>query len=230
MQVRLAKLYLLDTWTKIHPTPLSMVTFTTFHDSAYTARIRGKGVSIEESWDVLKSGFRKASLLIRNKIRQGVSYFWIVEPQPKSGYPHIHAGYFTEFTKTEQIRLRNHWANIVNVGDYNHGLNFSFDQKYKDGGIVSLRNYLMKYMAKTFIESIPLWSPEELVFNALAWKNGYRFFGCSRDLSTAMKFIRKENTAFEWFSTKLHRIDMGHEEDKVLREKLYLNRTNSPNR
>jgi len=27
-------------------------------------------------WDILKIGFRRASMLIRNKIREGVSYFW----------------------------------------------------------------------------------------------------------------------------------------------------------
>jgi hypothetical protein len=44
----------------------------------------------------------------------------------------------------------------------------------------------MKYPGKTFVEIILNWSPEELVFNAIAWKVGYRFFGCSRDLSHAI--------------------------------------------
>ena len=37
------------------------------------------------------------------------------------------------------------------------------------------------------VGTIPDGTPEELVFNAIAWKQGYRFFGCSRDLSHAMK-------------------------------------------
>lgn len=54
---------------------------------------------------------------------------------------------------------------------------------HKSGEIKSLRNYLLKYLAKTFVETIPEWTPEELVFNAIAWKQGYRFFDCSWDLS-----------------------------------------------
>lgn len=133
MKARLAKLYLLDEWAKENPMPLSMLTFTTYHDSKYARRKTGKGYTIEESWIILKNGFWKSSLLIRNRIRKNVSYFWIVEPQPKSGYPHIHAGYFTEFNDAEQDRLKNHWANVVRAGDYDHGLDFSFEQSYKNG-------------------------------------------------------------------------------------------------
>jgi hypothetical protein len=218
MRARLAKFYLLDVWVKEHPAPLSMLTFTTFHDSAYAAKKRGKGVSIEESWEILKSGFRKASLLIRNKIRKGVPYFWIIEPQPESGYPHLHAGYFTEFNDFEQTRLRNHWANVVKAGDYKHGLDFSFDQHYKENSIASLRNYLMKYLAKTLYSSISSWSPEELVFNALGWKNGHRYFGCSQGLSKAMQRLKEDRSGYTWLTTILHRSDRGFEEDRIIRQ------------
>ena len=80
--------------------------------------------------------------------------FWIVEPQPESGYPHIHAGYFTEFTDAEKDRLKEHWSQVVKAGDYNHGLDFSFAQDYKNGEAASRRNYLMKYLAKTFVKTI----------------------------------------------------------------------------
>ena len=62
------------------------------------------------------------------------------------------------------------------------GLDFSFEYDHKTGEISSLRNYLMKYLAETFIETLPRWTPEELVFNAVPWRNGYRFFGCSHGL------------------------------------------------
>ena len=71
MKARIAKFYLLDEWAKNNPLPLSLLTFTTYHDSEYARRMRGKGCTIEESWDLLKVGFWKASLLIRNKIRKG---------------------------------------------------------------------------------------------------------------------------------------------------------------
>jgi hypothetical protein len=218
MKARIAKFYLLDEWAKNNPLPLSMLTFTTYHDSNYARRKTGKGYTVEESWVVLKIGFRKATLLIRNKIRKDVSYFWIAEPQPESGYPHLHVGYFTEFTNAEKDRLKNHWSTIVKAGDYKHGLDFSFGPNFKNGGVSSLRNYLMKYLAKTFIETIPEWSPEELIFNAIAWKEGYRFFGCSRDLSTVMKRQRKENYTYTWLCTTMHRPDRGYEEDRIIRK------------
>ena len=77
-------------------------------------------------------------------------------PQPESGYIHIHAGYFPEFTYTEKERLKNHWSRVVRAGDYKHGLDFSFKKSYKKGDISSLRNYfMMKYLRKTFIDGVP---------------------------------------------------------------------------
>jgi hypothetical protein len=216
MKARLAKLYLLETWSKNQAMPLSMLTFTTYHDSDYARRENGQGYTIDQSWDILKTGFRRASMLIRNKIRKGVSYFWIVEPQAESGYPHIHAGFFTEFTEAEKDRLKAHWSQVVKAGDYDHGLDFSFDQSYQNGDISSMRNYLMKYMGKTFVEGIPNWTPEELVFNSIAWKKGFRFFGCSNDLSLAMKRPMKENTSFTCFRTSMTGFNLTHDIDEVL--------------
>ena len=203
MNERLAKLYLLETWAKSNPLPLTMLSFTTYHDSSYARRSIGKGYTIEDSWDVLKKGFRKATVLIRNKIRKGVPYFWVVEPQPESGYPHIHAGFFTKFEDFEQERLQNHWANVVKAGDFKHGLEFSFDKTHEAGDIASVRNYLMKYMAKTFIETIPDWTPQELVFNAIAWHGGYRLFGSSNDLAAVMERPKKDMSWFSWLGTSV---------------------------
>lgn len=203
MKARLAKLYLLDAWAKNNPLPLSMLTFTTYHDSDYAHRKIGRGYTIEESWKMLKDGFWRASMLIRNKIRKGVSYFWIIEPQIESGYPHIHAGYFTEFTDDEKGRLKNHWARVVEAGDFEHGLDFSFTQNYESGDISSFRNYLMKYMGKTFHDGMSEWTAEELVFNAIAWNEGYRLFGCSRDLSKVMKGTMEKKRDFTWIRTSL---------------------------
>ena len=58
------------------------------------------------------------------------------------------------------------------AGDKKHGLDISLKTRHKSGEMASLRNYLMKYLAKTFHATIPDWSPEELVFNAIAWKKG----------------------------------------------------------
>ncbi|MGA2824181.1 MAG: hypothetical protein ABSE72_11720 [Bacteroidales bacterium] len=218
MKARLAKFYKLDEWAKTNPLPLSLLTFTTYHNSAYARRKRGKGFTIDESWDILKNGYWKASMLIRNKIRKGVPYFWIAEPQPESGYPHIHAGYFTEFTNPEKDRLKNHWSRVIEAGDYKHGLDFSFEQMHQSGEVKSLRNYLMKYLAKTFVETIPNWTPEELVFNAIAWKQGYRFFGCSRDLSHAMKRPVIDDPCYTWLTTSVRNPELGIGEDILIRQ------------
>jgi len=61
----------------------------------------------------------------------------------------------------------------------------------------------MKYLGKTFVNRIPEWTPEELVFNAIAWHEGYRFFGCSQDLLKAMARMKKENSDFIWLRTLL---------------------------
>jgi hypothetical protein len=81
----------------------------------------------------------------------------------------------------------------------------------------SLRNYLMKYLAKTFIETIPDWAPEELVFNAIAWSEGYRFFGCSRDLSHEMMRPKKKGPKYTWLETSLTGCNLTHEVDVVLK-------------
>ena len=50
-----------------------------------------------------------------------------------------------------------------------------------------------KGIGKPFLDGMKDWKPEELVFNAIAWKEGYRFFWFSRDLSIIMKRIDKKN-------------------------------------
>lgn len=108
----------------------------------------------------------------------------------REGAPCCTIGYVGDLSTAQM------WSRVVKVGYYQHGFNFSFEQNFKNGEVASLRNYLLKYLAKTFIESIAGWSPEELVFNSIAWNEGYRLFGCSRDLSTAIKRKKKDNSFY----------------------------------
>ena len=71
---------------------------------------------------------------------------------------------------------------------------------------------------KTFVETILDWTPEELVFNTIAWKEGYRFFGCSRDLSNAMKRPVKENLPYTWLQTSIHHPNRGDEENIIIQK------------
>lgn len=192
---RLAKLYKLEAWVKEHPTPVTMATYTTFHDYTLTGKRVNEGYSIEQSFKVLNDGLRRSTDLLR-KIRGGpVQYMNVLEPHPKSGYPHAHVMYLSRITDQEQERLKNHWANVVGAGDYQHGLNFSVDSVFEEGEIQSVRNYLMKYMAKTLYDGWRSWTPQELVFNAVAWggkrdpfkaNRHYRTFQPSRELSKIM--------------------------------------------
>jgi hypothetical protein len=58
------------------------------------------------------------------------------------------------------------------------------------------------------------------VFNANAWKEGYRFFGCSQDLLKAIRRPKKDNSVYTWLCTSLHYDDLGYEEDKIIRKTL----------
>jgi hypothetical protein len=218
MKARLAKLCQLENWLRCNPLPISMLTFTTYHDSVYAQKTNGKSYSIEESWGILKRGFRLATMLIRNRIRKNVPYLWIVEPQIESGYPHIHAIFFTEFTEEEQHRLKSHWSKRVKAGNYEHGLDFSFNPTQQTNEISSIRNYLMKYMGKTFGEGMANWRPEELVFNTIAWNIGYRLFGCSNDLAKIMKRLKDECVKFEWLRTSMAGYNLTHDVNEVILE------------
>ncbi len=44
----------------------------------------------------------------------------------------------------------------------------------------SLRNHVMKYLEITFLDGMKKWTSKKFLFNAIAWKEGYRFFGCVR--------------------------------------------------
>lgn len=192
---RLAKLYKLEAWVKDNPTPVTMATYTTYHDYNALGNRVNEGYSIEKSFAVLNEGLKKSTHLLRDMRGGPVKYMNVLEPHPKSGYPHAHVMYLSKITEEEQARLKNHWSNVVGAGDYDHGLAFSVDSVFEEGEITSIRNYLMKYMAKTLYDGWRSWTPQELVFNAVAWggkrdpfkkRRHYRTFQPSRELSKIM--------------------------------------------
>lgn len=82
---QLAKLYQLDGWWKENRTPVTMMTLTTYQDGKYSQSIKGKPVTIEESFELLKEGWNKLSKILRKYIKN-LNYIWVVEPHT-SGYP-----------------------------------------------------------------------------------------------------------------------------------------------
>lgn len=212
---RLAKLYKLEAWVKDNPVPVTMATYTTYHDYNKFGRLVNNGYSIEQCFRLLNEGLRNSIKLLR-KMRGGVvNYIAVWEPH-ESGYPHVHVMFLTRLTDAEQEKLRLHWSEVLGVGDYEHGLNFSVDSVFQEGEITSIRNYLMKYMAKTLYDGWRDWTPAELVFNAIAWggkrdvfkkKRHYRTFQPSRELSRVMAPDDERNPWEMWVRTSIK----GHE-------------------
>jgi hypothetical protein len=104
-----------------------------------------------------------------------------VEPH-KSGYPHMHVAIFGYVRKELQERLERLWSEKYEVGSREHGIDFSV--KSVKESIQSVRNYLMKYIAKGIGgEGRKKWTVEEWVYHALAWKHHHRYIGLSRGIS-----------------------------------------------
>jgi hypothetical protein len=63
------------------------------------------------------------------------------------------------------------------------------------------------------------------VFNAIAWKEGYRFFGCSQDLLKALRRPKKDNSVYTWLCISLHYDDLGMKRIKSFEKILCGNNT-----
>nr|WP_011167199.1 pML-orf1 [Methanohalophilus mahii]AAR99343.1 pML-orf1 [Methanohalophilus mahii] len=183
----LAKFYQLENYLKRNPQPITMITLTTYQDSQYSVKKIGHKVDHEQALEMLVDGFRKLRELITNRICEGHTpdYFWILEPH-ESGYPHMHLCYLEEFTEGEQEHIKSIWADKYGAGEQ---VDFSF--RKPEDTVRSIRNYLMKYMSKGFLDSGSKYSstkmkPAQLVFNALLKKSKARMWGCSRHLSKVM--------------------------------------------
>ena len=137
----------------------------------------------------MKEGWDKLSKILRKYIPD-LTYIWVIEPHA-SGYPHFHVIVFAEISQSLQEKIKQLWSEKYEVGSKDHGVDFS--TRMPDEDINSLRNYLMKYIAKGFVItdtrfSETFWTKEQLVFNALIWKNGYRTFQPSRKLQKIMRY------------------------------------------
>jgi len=186
----LAKFYQLEDYFKEHPCNVTMITLTTYQDGKHSIEQKGEITTIPESFALLKEGWFKISKKLR-KNHPRIEYAWIMEPH-KTGYPHIHVAYFGKITKAEQKRLKENWQ-TWGIGSKEYGLDFN--EKISDQSVKSIRNYLMKYMAKAFApEENGFWTTAEIVFNALAWQNHWRLFGTTKKLTQVMKKHATEKT------------------------------------
>jgi hypothetical protein len=195
----MAKLYQLDGWWKEHKGPVTLLTLTTYQAGEYSQAIKGEKVSIEDGFLLLKDGWNKLSKILRKYI-QDLTYIWVIEPH-SSGYPHFHVIVFADIPQFLQDKIKQLWSEKYKVGSEKHGVDFS--TRIPDENINSLRNYLMKYIGKGFVItntkfSETFWTKEQLVFNALVWKNKYRTFQPSQKLQQIMRYDYDQDRSVWW--------------------------------
>jgi hypothetical protein len=204
----LAKFYKLEEWLEENPSPVSMLSLTTYQDGDYSVKHRGHLVSIPESFMILNEGRKKLLDVIKNKIRKGLDYVWVLEPhlENDTGYPHLHSMMFTELTDKEKKRIEDLWVVNYNAASRKHGVEFTV--KPIEESIKSMRNYFVKYIAKTFVDTgsrygSPEWTAGQLVFNSVAWRYHYRLWGSSHNLTKVMARHSDDIYNIDWFKTTL---------------------------
>ena len=203
----LARFYQLENWLKDNPTSVTMLTLTTYQDGQYSASVKGDAVTIPQSFDMLKASWKRLRMALRQYLPSN-RYVWIMEPH-KTGYPHLHVIIFEGVNKETQAAISRLWSKKYKAGSADHGVNFAI--KTPDESIRSMRNYLMKYVAKGFTSTGSkfgegdTWGTGELVFNALVWEYKWRIFGASRGLSKVMQHVKKTDcgVSYSYFATEL---------------------------
>lgn len=202
----LAKFYRLMEWYKTdYNGPVTMLTLTgysevnRFGQKAHSSE--GEGVTIEVAYENLIWGWKHLRMALRHYIPD-LKWVRVLE-FTEMGFPHFHILIFSEISEDTQRKIRELWGRKYAIGSMEHGVDFTIKEPDRD--IDSLVNYLMKYLAKGFCstgskfgEPDP-WTPGELVGYALTWKNQWRLFDSSRNLSKVMAYHLKEKAFPEEF-------------------------------
>lgn len=219
----ISKFYQLENWYQENPTELTMLTLTTYQEGQYSRSRTGKGYTIPKSFEVLKTSWNHLRMALRTYI-PGKEWTWIMEPH-LSGYPHLHVVIFDDLDRGTQAAIRHLWTNRYQAGSWHHGADFSIKKPSVDNslegvlGMRSLRNYLLKYVAKGFTSTGSKfgegddWTAGQMVFYALTWKNSWRLFGASRNLCKVMAYNKATDERTEWYRTAF--LDTDGEEHEI---------------
>jgi len=194
---QIASFYQLEAWMKDNPRFVSMLTLTTYQSGKHSIEVKGHVVTIPEAFDIIKTGWDRLSKVLRKHV-PGLNYVLAMEAH-KSGYPHFHIFLLTPEPIPEELQKRcaDLWERKYKAGSAKHGIEFTF--KKSNESMKSIRNYLMKYICKSFyaqISKFPDVDEENKmtagrhVFNALVWKHGWRLIQKSRELSRVMRYIK----------------------------------------
>jgi len=190
---KLAKFYKLDEWLKEHPEKgreATMLTLTVYqttkselNDGSYSRNIKGHDLTYEESLDLLLTSREKLLNVLRNRY-PGLNYVWVLEAH-ETGNAHCHLLIFKGLTETEQNSIKELWSCKYQAGSSKHGVKISESKNV--GEILSMKNYLMKYMNKQFGVGAEEWTDGDLLFNAMMWKTGTRMWGASKEITAVMR-------------------------------------------
>jgi hypothetical protein len=188
VQGRIAKLFLLQGWYELQgdlPTTFISITVRQKRDSL--GNVIMTVPVVEGYFKALSHGWH---LLLREIRDMGhrPDFIGSVEPHKKnSGNPHHHTTVFDKFTIEEQIHLKHKWEKW-GLGSFEHGLQFEDDVVVK-----SVLNYQLKHMLKSLpgykskFGEVP-WTAHDLLFNAVAWKNHFKTWHCSKNITQVMKY------------------------------------------
>ena len=187
----LAKFYQLDDWMMDNPGPITMLTLTVYqgsksryNDGSYSRKIKGHDLSIFESLDLLKKSREKLTGVLRHRY-PGLNYVWVMEGHPETGWAHSHMICFIRFDDWESEGIKKLWSEKYEAGSYKNGVKLTLGDSVDE--IHSIKNYLMQYMSPQFGVGNTEWTPQEWLFNALMWDTKTRMWGCSREITLAMR-------------------------------------------
>lgn len=136
---QMAKLYRLNAWyNSLIPSKrvVTMMTLTTYQ--------RGFK-SFFEQYDFLRDSWLKLKDVMKKELGD-FEYLVVAEPH-KSGFAHYHILLFKWIANSQALRYQKLWYEKYVAGSGSHGINFNVSMS---GALRSVKNYLMKYMAKTF--------------------------------------------------------------------------------
>lgn len=138
---QMAKLYRLNEWyNSLIPSKrvVTMMTLTTYQRDFenYTAQ-----------YDFLRDSWLKLKDIMKLPGELGdFDYITIAEPH-KTGFVHYHILVFKWITKDQALRYKALWNEKYSAGSKARGVDIEVN---KSGALRSVKNYLMKYLAKTF--------------------------------------------------------------------------------
>lgn len=202
----LAKFYQLDEWVKTHQTFVTHFTLTVYqssksklHNGSYSRKVKGYDLKYQESLDLLLASRKKLLDVIRHRY-PGINYVWVMEAH-ETGYPHCHLLMFREFSEAEQNSIKDLWALKYQAGSRAHGVKVTSSGESEK--VLSMKNYLMKYMDKQFSEGTEGWTEGDLLFNAMMWETKTRMWGTSKELTAVMKRPDSPESGIVWDTIEL---------------------------